>query len=70
MKRPHAYIGMIGSRNKIRTIYDLLKEEGVPEESLERVCAPVGLKIGAETPEEIAVSIAAEMIEIRAKNGK
>lgn len=70
LKRPHAYIGMIGSRNKVRTVFDLLKEEGVSEESLERVCAPVGLKIGAETPEEIAVSIAGEMIEIRAKNGK
>lgn len=70
LKRPHAYIGMIGSRNKIRTVFDLLKEEGFPEESLEKVCAPVGLKIGAETPEEIAVSIAGEMIEKRAKNGK
>ena len=70
LKRPHAYIGMIGSRNKIRTVFDLLKEEGFPEESLQKVCAPVGLQIGGETPEEIAVSITAEMIEKRAKNGK
>ncbi len=69
LKRPHAYIGMIGSRNKVRITFDLLREEGVPEELLERVRAPIGLKISAETPEEIAVSIAAQMIEQRAQHG-
>lgn len=59
------YIGMIGSRRKIQTIYDNLRAKGIPPERLSRVHAPIGLKIGALTPEEIAVSIVAEMIQVR-----
>jgi len=59
------YIGMIGSRKKIRTNYDNLITKEVKEEDLERVHAPIGLNIKAETPEEIAVSIMAEIIEVR-----
>ena len=61
------YIGMIGSRRKRDTLYQTLREEGVPQEQLERVCSPIGLDIGAETPGEIAVSILAEIVEVRAK---
>ncbi len=64
------YVGMIGSRRKIRIIYDRLLEEGVEQARLDRVHAPIGLDIGAETPEEIAVSIAAELILVRAGGGK
>lgn len=60
-----AYLGMIGSRRKNRAVFDLLMQEGVSREQLERVHAPIGLEIGAETPEEIAVSIAAEWIADR-----
>ncbi len=59
------YIGMIGSRKKIQTVYDALKQKGIPPEQLQRVYAPIGLNIGALTPEEIAVSIVAQMIQVR-----
>jgi xanthine dehydrogenase accessory factor len=62
-----AYIGMIGSRRKRAVVYRALMEEGVPRETLERVHCPIGLDIGAETPEEIAVSIVAELIQVRAR---
>jgi xanthine dehydrogenase accessory factor len=58
---------MIGSRRKIQMVYASLKEKGVPGEKLDRVHAPIGLDIGALTPEEIAVSIVAEMIQERRK---
>ena len=59
---PASYIGMIGSSRKCRTIYSKLRTEGVSDEQLARVNAPVGLNIAADTPEEIAVSVIAEMI--------
>jgi len=59
------YIGMIGSKRKVRTIFQNLEKEGVSRETLERVCAPVGLDIGAVLPEEIAVAIVAEAIHCR-----
>lgn len=59
---PAAYIGMIGSRRKVKGVKDRLLSEGVTEEMLSRVYAPIGLDIGAETPAEIAVSIIAEII--------
>ncbi len=61
-----SYIGMISSRRKRDAIFAALREEGFTEEDLKRVYAPIGLPIGAETPEEIAVSIAAELIRHRA----
>ena len=65
LQRKSAYIGMLASPYKKQTIYNHLKERGVSEESLARVHAPVGLPIGAETPEEIALSIAAELVQVR-----
>jgi xanthine dehydrogenase accessory factor len=59
------YIGMLGSRKKTRMLFDTLEKEGIDRASLERVYVPVGIDIGSETPEEIAVSIAAEMIAVR-----
>jgi xanthine dehydrogenase accessory factor len=59
------YIGMIGSRRKVLTVYGRLQAEGFPMEAFERVHAPVGLPIGADTPEEIAVSVVAELIAWR-----
>jgi len=64
-RSPATYIGLIGSRRKVRVVMARLRKEGVPSDLLERVHAPIGLAIGACTPEEIAVSIAAEMIQIR-----
>ena len=59
------YIGMIGSRRRVRAAFTALLEGGVPRAKLAAVHAPVGLDIGAETPAEIAVSIAAELIRVR-----
>ena len=59
------YIGMIGSKRKTISIYRELETQGIPAERFERVHAPIGLDIGAITPEEIAVSVVAEMIAIR-----
>ncbi len=63
---PAAYIGMIGSRRRVRAVFQLLsKEQGIPPEKFQRVHSPIGLDIGAETPEEIAVAIAAEIVKVR-----
>jgi len=59
------YIGMIGSKRKVLSVYKALEREGYRAEEFERVHAPVGLDIGALSPEEIAVSIAAELIAVR-----
>jgi xanthine dehydrogenase accessory factor len=66
LKTPAAYIGMIGSRRKRDTIYQSLLEDGYTEADIARVHSPIGLAIGADTPEEISVSIAAELIAVRA----
>ncbi|GFK92188.1 putative xanthine dehydrogenase subunit A [Fundidesulfovibrio magnetotacticus] len=60
------YVGMIGSRRKRDAVYDKLRKEGFTETDLARVRCPIGLDIGAQTPEEIAVSIVAELIQSRA----
>jgi xanthine dehydrogenase accessory factor len=59
------YVGMIGSKRRVSTVLRHLAEEGFDVEALERVYTPVGFDIGAETPEEIAVSIMAEIIAVR-----
>jgi xanthine dehydrogenase accessory factor len=64
---PAAYIGMIGSKRKREVVYANLRADGISEETLARVHAPIGLEISAETPEEIAVSILAEIIQVRAQ---
>ena len=59
------FVGLLGSRPKVVHIFAALEEKGVPREELARVHAPLGLEIGAQTPDEIAVSILAEMIAVR-----
>ena len=59
------YLGMIGSRRKTIAIYKELEQEGIAAEKFANIHAPVGLEIGAVTPEEIAVAIVAEMIAVR-----
>jgi xanthine dehydrogenase accessory factor len=61
-KSKAAYIGMIGSKRRVISVTKKLVNEGVPAEQLERVHAPIGLRIGARTPQEIAVAILAEVI--------
>lgn len=62
---PARYIGMIGSKRKVISTFKELEKEGVPSEKLEQVHAPIGLDLGAITPEEIAVSIIGQMIAVR-----
>ena len=62
------YVGLIGSKAKVKRIFDALREEGSTPDMLSRVHAPIGLDIGAITPQEIAVSILAELIAV--KHGK
>jgi xanthine dehydrogenase accessory factor len=67
VQTPTRYIGMIGSKRKTITIFKELQQEGLPQHLFERVHSPIGLDIGAVTPEEIAVSITAELIAKRRK---
>ncbi len=65
LKNPCRYIGMIGSRRKTKILFDHLREAGVAEEALRKVHAPIGIDIDAETPQEIAISIVAELTKVR-----
>ena len=67
-KQQLRYLGLIGSKAKVKRIFDALLEDGTPVDSLKAVHAPIGLDIGAITPQEIAVSILAELIAV--KHGK
>jgi len=59
------YVGMIGSKKKVKEIKERLRQKGVSQQQLDEIHAPIGLEINAQTPEEIAVSILAEMIRVR-----
>ena len=67
MKRPTRYVGMIGSKRKTKLVFDHLKTKGFEESALSKIYAPIGVDIQAETPQEIAVSIVAEMIGVKRK---
>lgn len=69
IRKPAAYIGMIGSQRRVQAVFDFLRRMGVAEEHLRKVYAPIGLRIGAETPAEIAASILAELVAVRRKGG-
>ncbi len=56
---------MIGSKNKVKNIYDLLMSEGITEAELAKVDAPIGLSINSKTTAEIAISIAAKVIQVK-----
>jgi len=64
IQKPAAYIGMIGSRRRVKALLASLEEEGIPSEALQKLYSPIGLKIGAETPEELAVCILGEIIKV------
>lgn len=59
------YVGMIGSKKKVKEIKERLRQKGVSQQQLDEIHAPIGLEINAQTPEEIAVSILAEIIKVR-----
>lgn len=66
--KENAYIGMMGSKVRVNQVMHTLSEEGMDSNLLERVHSPIGLAIGAQTPEEIAISVMAEIIQIRNKD--
>ena len=63
--KTYAYVGMMGSRRRVAIVKDQLEVRGIAREVLEAVHTPIGLKIGAQTPEEIAVSVMAEIIQVK-----
>lgn len=69
MKKP-AYLGMIGSRRRVKLLMDGLRRDGFREERIKSVHTPIGLPIGAVTPEEIAISIFAEIIQVKRSSGE
>ncbi|MDD2363910.1 MAG: XdhC family protein, partial [Eubacteriales bacterium] len=70
LKTPARYIGVIGSKKKTKIVRDRLLERGFTEEDLDRITAPIGLNIGGKSPAEIAVSITAQLIQIRSADYK
>jgi xanthine dehydrogenase accessory factor len=65
LKEPFAYLGLIGSRAKVRQFKKELIEQGIPEKLLERLHAPIGLPIGGKDPSEVAISILAELVQVK-----
>ena len=63
--KPYAYIGMIGSKRRVKSVKDRIINQGFDKEEVERIYSPIGLDISAETPAEIAVSIMAEIIKVK-----
>ncbi|QCR10402.1 XdhC family protein [Brenneria rubrifaciens] len=59
------YLGLLASRRKVQTLKTALRKQGVPEETINRLRSPIGLDIGAETPEEIAISVVAELLQVK-----
>lgn len=70
LKTPAKYIGVVGSRRKVKFIWSQMTSEGFTESDLNRLTTPIGIDIGSETPAEIAVSIAAQLIQTRSKQSK
>ena len=62
-----AYVGLIGSRRRVRIVLEILEKQGISREQLKKVFTPIGLPIGAESPEEIALSIISELVCVRRK---
>lgn len=70
LKKETAYIGLIGSRRRVRFVLEMLEKQGIAKERLQEVFTPIGTPIGAESPEEIALSIIAELVCIRRKGSQ
>ncbi|MBN1902597.1 XdhC family protein [Candidatus Sumerlaeota bacterium] len=65
LKSPAGYVGMLGSKNKVKYLKKKMRDLGIKPKRLSQLHSPIGIEIGAMTPEEIAVSVAAEMIQVR-----
>ena len=69
LAKPHAYIGMLGSRRRVGIVKEELRQASIDDGLIESIHMPIGLSIGAETPEEIAVAIMAEIIDVKSRKG-
>jgi xanthine dehydrogenase accessory factor len=67
LKKASSYVGMIGSKLRVKTVKSAVMKQGFTQETVDNIYSPIGLNIGAETPEEIAVSIMAEIVEVKSK---
>ena len=67
LKQTSAYVGLIGSRRRVRIVLEMLKTEGIPQKRLDEIFTPIGIPIGAESPVEIAISIVSELVCVRRK---
>jgi xanthine dehydrogenase accessory factor len=67
LEKEAAYVGLIGSRRRVRIVLEMLAKAGIPDERLKKVFTPIGLPIGADSPEEIALSIVSELVCVRRK---
>ncbi len=67
LKHETGYVGLIGSRRRVRFVLEMLEHQGIAREKLTDVFTPIGIPIGGESPEEIALSIAAELVSVRSK---
>ena len=65
LNKPFNYIGVLGSKTKMEKMFAEYRNDGINEEALQRIHSPIGLDINSQTPEEIAVSIAAEIIRVK-----
>jgi xanthine dehydrogenase accessory factor len=65
--KPFRYLGMIGSRSKVAKAFQQLRDKGISEDTIKKIYSPVGISIGASTPAEIAISIAAELVAVRSR---
>jgi xanthine dehydrogenase accessory factor len=70
LKKSVKYVGMIGSKRKVKIILDSLRQKGIDTALIEKVHAPIGLPIDAETPQEIAISIVAELVKVKNHSNK
>jgi xanthine dehydrogenase accessory factor len=68
LRNQHRYIGVLGSKAKLKTMWEVLQKDGFTFEELTKVNAPIGLSIKSQTPEEIAVSIAAKIVQLKNAN--
>lgn len=65
IQHPFKYLGMIGSKTKVKKAFDILRDKGISQDIIDKIHSPIGLDIGADTPEELAIAIFGEIIGIR-----
>jgi xanthine dehydrogenase accessory factor len=70
MQKPHRYVGMIGSKKKVETVFNKLRKKGIGDDAIKSIHAPIGMDIAANTPAEIAIAISAQLVSVRNQGKK